>query len=88
MIGEEYVEAIGYIREEPYQNYLGEGISLSQRGIYITFKEFVERYYDKYEDTEVKDPFEITNLVDRQELFEKMSNDISEPDAINKVLDH
>merc|ERR1719240_924375 len=51
-IGEEYVEAVGFIREEPFQNYIGYGISLSQRGIYVSFSEFVDRYNEKFDDPE------------------------------------
>ena len=65
IIGEEFVEAIGFLREEPYQNYLGEGISMSQRGIYIKYSQFVDRYLDKFNDPEIKDAMDISNLIYR-----------------------
>ena len=36
-IGNEYVEAIGFIKAEPFEAYAGEGISFAQRGAFVPF---------------------------------------------------
>lgn len=64
-IGEEYVEAISYLREEPFPNYAGEGVAPNQRASYVPFNMFYDSYLEKFDDKELKDPQDAVNMIYR-----------------------
>jgi len=63
-IGEEYMEAIGFMKMEPFINYIGTiPEAIHQRGHYTKFGDFFQRYMEKFTDKNLKHPFDVVNMI-------------------------
>lgn len=63
-IGEEFIEAVGYMKQEPYVNYMGSIPEvMHQRGNYVRFGDFFQRYMEKFTDPNIKHPFDVVNMI-------------------------
>lgn len=54
----------------------------------MRFNTFIEDYLAKFADANTPEPRDIVDVLDQQEIFDQLKDDIREPDAVNIALEH
>lgn len=54
----------------------------------MRFNAFIEEYLTKFTDGTTPEPRDIVDVLDQQEIFDQLKDDLTEPDAVNIALEH
>lgn len=87
-IGNQHVEAINYLSQHPFRNYAGREIFTNQKGRFVPFASFWQKYEEKYGDENLENKNDAINMLVGEKVFDAIAGDIKEPNTVNKVLDH
>lgn len=83
------MEAIGYHKMEPFVNLIPDLLQANhQRGTYVPFGDFFNRYLEKFDDEKLENKNDVVNVIWRAPLPEELKEDIYEPRALNIAYEY
>ena len=85
-IGSNQVYGVHYLNKPPFHLYAHDMVFTNQRGEYQTFNKFMEEYYVKFGDKNIRHKGSVKNIIYRQPLPQELADDLVEPEALNKAF--